>query len=296
VLHTPSISFDEVSCCYASWFFILAALAFLPSVEDHRHRGGNKVRGPSRSELGQRLSGLVQRCRAGRLKLIANGELRPEFRALAGFQADRLSATHGDLLESDRFGPAASFFLTDLYGDRDYSPRDEDMERVYPVMIRMMPKGALESIAKGMEVHALTQELDYQMAQVLGRELRTGRKLSAEKYADAYRNCDNEAERERQIRLIGEVGRALDRVVHHTLVYQTVLLAHGPAHMAGFGALHDFIERGFVAFRHMKDADEFIDTIQKRELAIMAAILRGDPAEHWTAPGAAPLLSGQPSP
>ncbi|MGD8481641.1 MAG: hypothetical protein PVF61_02350 [Gammaproteobacteria bacterium] len=268
-------------------------MAFSTAFEDHGHRGGNSVRGPSRSELGQRLTGLIQRCRAGRHKLIANGQLRAEFRALARFQADRLSRTHGDLLESDRFGPAASFFLTDLYGDRDYSPRDEDMERVYPVMIRMMPKGALESIARGMEVHALTQELDYRMVQVLGGELETGRELSAEKYAEAYRNCDNEPERERQIRLIGEVGRALDRVVHHTLVYRTVLLAHGPAHMAGFGALHDFIERGFVAFRHMKGADEFIDTIQTRELAIMTAILRGDPAERWTSPGAVSLVSGQ---
>lgn len=254
------------------------------------------MRGPSRRELGRRLSGLIQRCRAGRLQLIANGELRAEFRALARFQADRLSATHYDLLESERFGPAAGFFLTDLYGDRDYSPRDEDMERVYPVMIRMMPRGALESIARGMEVHALTQELDLQMVQVLGGDLGSGKSLSAEQYAEAYRRCDNEPERERQIRLIGEVGRALDRVVHHTLVYQTVLLAHGPAHMAGFGALHDFIERGFVAFRHLQGADEFIDTIQKRELAIMAAILRGDPAERWTSPGAAALLPGQASP
>jgi hypothetical protein len=63
--------------------------------------------------------------------------------------------------------------------------------------------------------------------------------------------------------------------------------------MAGFGALHDFIERGFVAFRHMKSADEFIDTIQTRELAIMTAILRGDPAERWTSPGAVSLVSGQ---
>jgi hypothetical protein len=43
----------------------------------------------------------------------------------------------------------------------------------------------------------------------------------------------------------------------------------------------------------MKSADEFIDTIQTRELAIMTAILRGDPAERWTSPGAVSLVSGQ---
>jgi hypothetical protein len=56
--------------------------------------------------------------------------------------------------------------------------------------------------------------------------------------------------------------------------------------MAGFGALHDFIERGFVAFRHMHGADEFIDTIERRELAVMRAILNEEPASTWAFPEA----------
>lgn len=236
---------------------------------------------PSRSQLGESIAALVERCRAGRLRLVADGDLRPEFKALARWQAERLARTHRDLLDSERFGPAARFFLSDLYGDRDYSPRDEDMERVYPVMVRMMPKGALESVAKGMEVHALTQELDYLMIDKLGDSVGADGELTAEKYADAYRRCDNAGDRERQILWISEVGQALDRVVHHTLVYRSVLLARGPAHMAGLGALHDFIERGFVAFRHMQGADQFLSAIEQRELAIMKAILRGDPPSAW---------------
>lgn len=227
------------------------------------------------------------------MKLIAGDGLRPEFRALARWQADRLSSTHRDLLQSDRFGPAAHFFFSDLYGERDYSPRDEDMEKVYPVMVRVMPTGALESVAKGMEVHALTQELDLRMVELIAAGPGKPGTLSAEQYADAYRRCDNAPDRDRQIRLVSEVGRALDRVVHKTLVYRTVLLAKGPAHMAGFGALHDFIERGFVAFRHMDGAQEFLDTIEARELAIMRSILRGESPEKWTSPGARAVLPGQ---
>lgn len=244
------------------------------------------MRGSARSELAERVAALVERCRAGRQKLVVQGELRPEFRRLAKWQADRLCWTHRDLLASGRFGPAARFFFTDLYGDRDYSPRDEDMERVYPVMVRMMPRGALESVAQGMEVHALTQELDYLMIQHLREGPKATGPLTAEQYAGAYRCCDNGPDRERQIMLISQVGRALDSVVHHRLVYNTVLLARRPAHMAGFGALHDFIERGFVAFRHMRGADEFIDTIERRELAVMRAILSEEPASAWAFPEA----------
>ena len=44
-------------------------------------------------------------------------------------------------------------------------------------------------------------------------------------------------------------------------------MMHGPAHMAGLGELHSFLERGFDAFRMAcsDDADEFLATIISRE-------------------------------
>jgi hypothetical protein len=241
------------------------------------------IRG-SRTELANRIAALLERCREGRQRLIRDHELRPEFQLLASWQARRLAWTHRDLLASDRFGPAARYFFSDLYGDRDYSPRDEGMERVLPVMTRVMPSAALESIAMGIEIHALTQELDLEMVDTLGREYGVLSQLTAEQYAHAYRLCDNAADRERQILQISDIGRALDRVVHYPLVFNAVRIARGPAHLAGFGALHDFIERGFVAFRHMRCADEFLDTIERRELAIMHAILEHQPVTAWEVP------------
>ena len=243
--------------------------------------------GASRKDLAIRIAALVERCRQGRHKLIRDHRLRPAFQRLASWQSERLSWTHRDLLASERFGPAARYFFSDLYGDRDYTPRDEGMERVLPVMIRVMPSAALESIAMGLDIHALTQELDFKMTEVLRREFGLVDRLTAEQYANAYRLCDNAADRKRQILQISEIGRALDRVVRHTLVYNAVRLARRPAHMAGFAALHDFIERGFVAFRHMHDAGEFLETIERRELAIMDAILEGQRVTDWAAPASA---------
>lgn len=238
----------------------------------------------SRTDLANRIAVLIERCRQGRQKLIHDHRLVPEFQLLASWQSRRLSWTHRDLLASERFGPATRYFFSDLYGDRDYTPRDEGMERVLPVMSRVMPAAALESIAMGLDIHALTQELDFKMTVVLQREFGTLDRLSGERYAHAYRLCDNAADRERQILQIGEIGRVLDKVVHYTLVYNAVRLARRPAHAAGFGALHDFIERGFVAFRHMETADDFLDTIERRELDIMRAILHQRPAEEWAPP------------
>ena len=48
-----------------------------------------------------------------------------------------------------------------------------------------------------------------------------------------------------------------------------------PARLAGFGVLHDFLDRGFNAFHRMGGADEFLDTIRRRESAIHDAIAGG---------------------
>ena len=49
---------------------------------------------------------------------------------LRQWQAARLARTYTDLLASERFGKAAQFFLSDLYGPKDFSSRDEEVERI----------------------------------------------------------------------------------------------------------------------------------------------------------------------
>jgi len=51
--------------------------------------------------------------------------------------------------------------------------------------------------------------------------------------------------------------------------------------------LHDFLERGFDAFRTMKRADAFLATVVGRETALMEAIYGGA-----TAPFPDPLPAG----
>ena len=78
------------------------------------------------------------------------------------------------------------------------------------------------------------------------------------------------------------------------MIYTLIRMAHGPAHLAGFGALHDFLEDGFRAFRAMHGAEEFLQAIEDRETRIMERIFAGDPApfrltdEHEPPPAEAP--------
>ena len=48
-----------------------------------------------------------------------------------------------------------------------------------------------------------------------------------------------------------------------------------PAQVAGGVGWQDFLERGFRAFRQMKDSKHFLDAIQGRETQILDRIHRG---------------------
>ena len=52
-------------------------------------------------------------------------------------------------------------------------------------------------------------------------------------------------------------------------------MMRGPAQLAGLGELQSFLERGFTAFRSMRSAQAFLDTIIERERALSARLFGG---------------------
>jgi hypothetical protein len=194
---------------------------------------------------------------------------------LREWQAARLTGTYQDLLDDERYRPAAQFFLSDIYGAQDFTRRDEDVERIYPLMVKILHESALQTIALAIEVHALTLELDRKLAAALVTSMGRRRKIDGEIYAAAYRACDNRRERMRQIDLLLQVGQALDAVVARPMLHTTLRLMRKPAQVAGFGELQSFLERGFVAFRHMGGAERFLRTVGTRERRILQRLFAG---------------------
>lgn len=207
---------------------------------------------------------------------------------VAAWQARRLRMTYAELAAQDRYADAIAFFESDLYGGADFAQRDADLARVVPVMVRMLPERVITSIAKAMELNALSQELDRSL---LARLPRADGLFGVAEYCAAYRRMGERAERETQIRLIGEIGAALDGFVRKPLIHAALVMMRQPARLAGLSVLHQFLERGFSAFRKMNGAAEFLATIDAREKAIMEAVFAGEtapfPDPQQPAPGAA---------
>lgn len=194
------------------------------------------------------------------------------------WQSQRLRHTHRHLLEHDRFGPAAEFFLSDLYGPQDFTQRDQDIERVYPIMTRILPDDILGSACLAMELNLLSHELDEELTRHLFHEMDVS-EINAENYSEAFRQCDNKDLRQHQMDLIHETGAELDKYVHKKWIFNTLRMCRGPAHVAGFGALQSFLERGFAAFRGMDGAADFLDLILNTERQLLEEVYNGGTLE-----------------
>ncbi|MFQ2918952.1 FFLEELY motif protein [Aeromonas allosaccharophila] len=226
------------------------------------------------STLG-RLYRQLHRVAALREQMRAHPEDQQDRDRLRQWQADRLGRTHRDLLESDRYGPAAKFFLTDLYGPGDCARRDADVMRVMPTAERLLPESGLKVLAQAIELDALSEELDYLMVVAL-RRISGLNPITAEHYAIAYRAVGEQARREHQIVLVSELGMTLDRLARKPLLGASLKLVSGPAHLAGLGELFSFVERGYQVCHKMGRANEFLETIASRETAIMTSLFNGD--------------------
>jgi len=195
---------------------------------------------------------------------------------LQDWQRRRLGRTYEDLICQPRYRAAGEFFLNELYGGLNFRERDQQMEKVLPVMVRMLRDDMLAVLAEAFELQSLSLDLDMDMAVFLQRA--GWDELGAARYGEVYRACGRAADRGRQIELIRHLGLQLNTLVRHRLVLLLIRMLRGPALAAGFGLLQTFLERGLNAFREMGDGTGFVETIWHRESVIMGRLLAGDEA------------------
>ena len=222
---------------------------------------------------GTRLQQAAKQVAQLRRSVAADDQARVWVRAIKTWQAHRLARTHRDLMSEPRHGPAARFFLQDLYGAKDFSQRDAELVKIVPMMVRLLPDAALATIADAVEMDALSERMDLALA----RDLRPTDPAAIDEaeYAAAYRRAGARAEREHQLELIVTIGHSLDRLVRHPMLGRLLKAMAGPARLAGLSQMHDFLARGFDAFRAIGGASGFLSRIEARERAILEALYAG---------------------
>jgi hypothetical protein len=160
----------------------------------------NKIGLPDAAQLLRDL----QTNEALRHQQVAGAELDPSHALLRAWQSERLTRTYADLLDNPQYRPACLFFLSDIYAPRDFSQRDHDLERIHTSTPAVAPPQVKQLLANLVELNRITYQLDEQLARTLVDRLGVTDTITPEQYAEAYRACDNYADRMRQIDLIAQ--------------------------------------------------------------------------------------------
>lgn len=201
----------------------------------------------------------------------------PQLSLLRQWQSRRLAASFADFLADPVMRPAAEFFLSDLYGDKDFSARDRDAARILPMMSRLLPDTLLRAATEAIELAVLSHALDLRVAGQLALRPKPMAPITVADYARAYRHGGYRHLREHQIELVLRVGHALDAAVKKHGVHKLLRASRIPAQLAGLSELQAFLERGFSAFEALGGADEFLAAVAGRERAVSGRLFAGDP-------------------
>lgn len=203
------------------------------------------------------------------------------------FQAGRFAHTYVDLLQTPRFHGAARFFLDELYGDQNYSARDDQFARIAGALQTFFPQQVVATAVRLAELHALTEELDHQMGRSWQSQGIKGERTPSERYVHAWLEVGRAQERRAQLTNVLEMGKELDRLTRTPGLRLMLRMMRRPAHAAGLSSLQTFLESGFDTFAamggHGSGAAEFLQIINRREEALMDVLFNGDLVASVTA-------------
>jgi len=212
----------------------------------------------------------LERVRSLRREREADAALATRAAAIKRYQHDRFARDYRVLLDNPRYAAAARFFLEELYGPADFAQRDAEFARVVPTMSRLLPREVLQTVRELSALHALTEELDHEMAMALDDDA-----VDPASYRRAWSSVGRRADRERQLTLLLTIGNSLDGYTRKPLLASTLRVMRGPARAAGLGHLQAFLETGLRAFAEIGDAKAFLETIAANERLVIEQYFSG---------------------
>ncbi len=195
-------------------------------------------------------------------------------------QAQRFRGTYADLMASPAFGPAARFFLEELYSDTDYTDRDQQFGRIAGTLQTMFPAAVVETAVALAVLHAQTEELDQDMGRAW-KAHEANAASDAIRYTAAWRTVGQRHARQQQLQRVLAMGSDLARLTRTPGLRMMLRMMRGPANAAGMGALQKFLEAGFDTFgqlaRQRGGVEHFLAAIEGRERSLMEQLFDADP-------------------
>ena len=191
------------------------------------------------------------------------------------WQLDYMLPFFSDLLEPEGYSEAVDFIVSDLAGV-GISERDREIQRATPVIVRSLPAHPLETAAAAVELNARALEINLSICRELLVDGKLPENIAETDYCAACREVSTYKECMELVDLAVELGETLKRLVRVPLIGGLLRTMRKPAHAAGFGALQEFLETGYVTFRRIADIDRFLAHLRERMSQVFERIYRSD--------------------
>lgn len=213
----------------------------------------------------------IRRSNELHLEYLGDAELCKSYDRFANWQLGYLLPFFSDLYDQEGYAEAIDFTMSDLAGI-GISNRDRDLARAAPAITTMLPIGALATIAAAAEMNARVLEINIAIC----RALIVGNKLPVEiteyDYCVACREASSLEKCVELVHLITGLGHTLGSLVNIPVIGITLRAMRAPARAAGFGALQEFLEKGFRTFKQIPDVDHFLTEIETRMTEVFERI------------------------
>jgi hypothetical protein len=217
----------------------------------------------ARKQAASAFRSAIARSNALHATYLGDPSLYASYDRFTRWQVDYMLPFFGDLLEPEGYEEAVEFIVSDLAGV-GVSERDRDLERATPVIVRSLPAHPLETAAAAVELNAAALEINTSIWSALLEDGRLPDEITEHAYCAACRKVSSYDECEELIGLAVDLGETLKALVRVPLIGMLLRTMRMPAHAAGFGALQEFLETGYLTFRRISDIDRFLDQLGRR--------------------------------
>jgi len=223
----------------------------------------NPMASPKKKKAASRFRLAIERSNALHAIYIDDPDLYDAFDRFTHWQFEYMLPFFDGLLDPPGYEDAIGFIVSDLAGV-GISERDHDIARATPVIVRSLPVHALELAAAAAELNAGALEFNLAICRELLENGRLPESITEDRYCDACRSASSFENCMELVQLAVDLGTALKGLVRVPLIGALLRTMKVPAHAAGFGALQEFLETGYVTFRRIEDIDRFLELLDER--------------------------------
>lgn len=209
-----------------------------------------------------------------------NPDLFQRLQDVQAWQKQRMQRTHAQQFAEKQNVLMAEYFLNRLYGGPDFDALAQQIARLSKYAHKaekLIPDNAVKTGTAGVELAILAVQLDEQVAMQLLQDYHPYEKLTDEMMRQTYLKLDQGSGRLKQLDLLDQLGKSLDKYMRSFVVYAAFKMCKGAAAKYSFDVMYDFMQDGFLAMKPLKSAEKFVKEFTAVERRIIDKVHAGDP-------------------